>query len=260
MKSFDLIGSSDKFVAIVEIEEGEDEKKIAEDIMKSQKNVKSVLKKSSERKGEFRTREYELIAGDKNTEVVHKEYGCLMKLDPQKAYFSPREATERQRVAAQVKAKEAVLVMFSGVCPFAIAIAKKQPDVEKVYGIELNSDAHEYAVENVRMNRLSHKIVLIQGDVREMTKKHFGLFDRVVMPLPLGAENFLDVAIKCLKERGGTIHFYSRGMEEDLYSNAVKLVEENAEKENRKVEIVDKRKVSAYSPRKWKVCIDCLIR
>jgi tRNA G37 N-methylase Trm5 len=49
-------------------------------------------------------------------------------------------------------------------------------------------------------------------------------------------------------------------MEEDLYSNAVKLVEENAEKENRKVEIVDKRKVSAYSPRKWKVCIDCLIR
>jgi tRNA (guanine37-N1)-methyltransferase len=259
MVAFDLIGSKEKAVAIVEIPEGADEKTVAEEIMRKNKNVKSVLKKISERKGELRLREFKLITGDADTEVVHKEYGCLLKLDPQKVYFSPREATERQRIAGQVKAKENVLVMFSGIGIIPIIIAKRQPEVEKVYGIELNSDAHRYAEENVRINKLSHKIVLIQGDVREVAKKYFGKFDRVVMPLPLGAENFLEMAVNCLKREGGIIHFYNWGREEDLYSNALKLIEENIKKLNRKIEILNKRKVLAYAPGKWKICIDFLV-
>lgn len=252
MTNFDLVGSGEKAVAIVEIVEGADEKEIAEEIMKQNKNVKSVLKKTSERKGEFRLRECKLIAGDENTEVVHREYGFVLKVDPQKVYFSPREATERQRIAEQVEAGETVLVMFSGICPFAIAIAKKQPEVEKVVAIEINPEAHEYAKENVRINKLAHKIVLIQGDVREQAKEYSGKFDRVVMPLPLGAGNFLDVAVNCLK-KDGIIHLYSRGEGKDLYSNVLKLIEKNVKK---KVKILDKRKVSAYAPGKWKVCID----
>jgi tRNA (guanine37-N1)-methyltransferase len=256
-KSFDIIGSKEKAVAIVEIPEElkQKEKLIAEAIMKLNKNVKSVLKKVSERKGELRLREYELLAGDVNTEVIHKEYGYLLKLDPQKVYFSPREATERQRIASQVKENETVLVMFSGIAPFAIAIAKKQPEVKKVYAIELNDIAHQYAIENVRINKLGHKIVLILGDVREVCKKYYEKFDRIVMPLPLGAENFLDVAIACLKENG-IIHFYSWGKEPDLFSNALKLIEENCKKLNKKFEILSKRKVLPYKPRTYKICIE----
>lgn len=258
MVSFDVVGSKEKAVAIVEIEEKlkDRRKDIAEEIMKKNKNVKSVLEKSSERKGELRLRELNLILGDTNTEVIHKEYGYSLKLDPKKTYFSPREATERQRIASQVKEKEIVLVMFSGICPFAIAIAKKQPEVEKIYAIELNRDAHEYAAENVRINKLSHKIILIQGDARETAKKYFGIFDRVVMPLPLGAENFLDVAINCLKNDVGIIHFYNWGKEDDLFSNALNAIEENSKKLNKKIEILNKIKVLPYGPRKWKVCID----
>lgn len=256
MKSFDMVGSKEKAVAIVEIEEGEDEKKVAEEIIKFNKNVKSVLKKTSERRGEFRTREYELIAGEKNTEVLHREYGYTLKLDPKKVYFSSRESTERQRIAGQVKPKETVLVMFSGIAPFAIAIAKKQPEVEKVYAIEINPDAHEYAKENVRANRLSHKIVLMQGDVKEAAEKFFGKFDRVVMPLPLGAENFLGVAVKCLKSKGGIIHFYNWGKEDDLYSNALKVIEEDVKKLKKEFKVLNKRKVLVYAPGKWKICID----
>lgn len=260
MPTFDLIGSREKAIAIVEIQEGVDEKTVAREIMKKNKNIKSVLKKTSERKGDFRLRECKVIAGDSDTEVVHKEYGYLLKLDPQKVYFSSRESTERQRIAEQVKAKETVLVMFSGICPFAIAIAKKQPEVERVYGIELNSDAHEYAKENVRINKLSHKIILIQGDVREVAKKYFGKFDRVVMPLPLGAEDFLDVAISCLKEKGGTIHFYNCGREEDLYSNALNSLKDNGKKLGKKVKVLNKRKVLAYAPGKWKICVDFTVK
>ena len=75
------------------------EKNIAKDIMTKTKSVKSVLKKESAREGEFRTRKYKLLAGDKNTEVIHKEHGYSLKLDPQKTYFSVRESTERQRIA-----------------------------------------------------------------------------------------------------------------------------------------------------------------
>lgn len=256
---FDLIGSREKAVAIVEIQEGVDEKAIAEDIMKKNKNVKSVLKKVSRRKGEFRLRECELIAGEENTEVVHKEYGYSLRLDPQKVYFSPREARERQMIAEQVKPKEIVLVIGSGVAAFPIAIAKKQTKVEKVVGIEINESAHRYAEENVRASKLAHKINLVLGDARIECKKYFGRCDRVLIPLPLESEDFLDIAIKCLKPKMGMIHFYSVGKEEDLFSDALKIIEKITNKLKKKSKILNKRKVLPYAPRQYKVCIDMKI-
>ena len=260
-RSLDFIGSKEKTVAIAKIPEELEskEKLIAELIMEMNKNVKSVLKKVSERKGELRLREFKLIVGDENTEVIHKEYGYELKVDPQKVYFSPREGTERQRIATQVKPNEIVMVMFSGIAPYCIAIAKKQPEVDKIYGVELNPVAHGYAMENVRINKLGHKIVLIQGDVKEVCKKYYRKCNRVLMPLPLGAESFLDIAINCLKDEG-IIHFYNWGKEDDLFSNALKLIKENVKKLNKKFEILNKKKVLQYSPRKWKVCIDFKVR
>ncbi len=256
--SFDIVGSREKAVAIVEIPEELKDKQeiIGKAIMKLHKNIKTVLKKASERKGETRIREYELIVGDTNTEVVHKEYGYSIKVDPQKVYFSPREATERQRIAEQVKPNEDVLVMFSGVCPYPLAIFKKQPKVRKILAIEINPDAHKYAEENVKLNKAEKKIFPILGDVKEVCPKYYGKFDRVVMPLPLGAESFLDIAIKCLKPESGIIHFYNWGSEDDLYSRALKLIEKNVKKLKKKFEILDKRKVLPYAPKKYKVCID----
>jgi tRNA (guanine37-N1)-methyltransferase len=251
--SFDIVGSREKAVAIIEIPKELEEKKglIAEALMKLNKNVKSVLRKISGRRGNLRLREFELVAGDPNTEVLHKENGYILKLDPQKVYFSPREATERMRIAKQVKAGEKVLVMFSGVGPYCIAIAKFQPLVEKVYGIEINPIAHKYAEENVRINKLSHKIVLIEGDVRDVYKNFKNFFDRIVMPLPLGGEEFLELAVYCLK-KGGYIHFYSWGLEEDPYVKGMKIIEKFV----KAYKIIGKRLVLPYAPRKWKVCID----
>lgn len=256
MPAFDIIGSREKAVAIVEIPEGADEKTIAEGIMKLNRNVMSVLKKTSKRKGSYRLEDLELIVGDSNTEVIHKEFGYILKLDPRKVYFSPREAVERQKIALQVKAKETVMVMFSGSMPYGIAIAKKQPKVEKIYGIEINEDAHHYAEENIRINKVSHLVTAIVGDVRKICSEYYGTCDRVIMPLPLGAENFLDIAVKCLKKKNGVIHFYSWGKEDDLYSSALKQIEKQTKELKRKFKILDKRKILPYSPRTFKICID----
>jgi tRNA (guanine37-N1)-methyltransferase len=259
-RSYDLVGSGKKAVAIVEIpEELKDEKKIiGEAVLKINKNVKSVLSKLSGRRGAYRLKDYELIAGVDDTEVMHREHGCNLKLDPRKVFFSPRELTERQRVASQVKAGETVLVMFSGAGPYPIAIAKKQSNVNKIYGIEINSDAHRYAEENVRINKLSHKIVLINGDVREVCPRLKIKFDRIAMPLSTEGYKYLDLAISCLKD-GGIIHFYHISPEKDLFIESEKIVKDAGKKLKRKIEFVNKIKVLPYGTRYWKICLDVKI-
>ena len=255
--SFDIIGSREKAVAVIEVpdELKDKEKEIAEAMLKMHKNLKSVLAKQSEREGEYRIRKYRLLAGDADTEVLHKEHGYMIRVDPQKAYFSPREATERQQIAEQVKPGEVVMVMFSGVSPFSVAIAKRQPDVEKVISVESNPDAVHYANENIRINKLSHKIISVLGDVRDSCKSWYGQCNRVVMPLPLGAESFLDIAVSCLKPTG-VIHFYNWGKEPEVFANAEQLVDKTLKSMGRKYEIIGRRRVLPYSPRKYKVCID----
>lgn len=256
-KSYEVIGSREKALIIIEIPDKlkKKEKVIAKKLLKLHKNVKGILKKESERKNAFRLRKFKLLAGDKNTEVVHKESGCLFKLDPTKVYFSPRESTERERISKLVKPNETVLVMFGGVAPYPIVIAKKQPKIKKIYSIELNPDAHKYALENIKLNKIENKIILIKGDVRKECKKLGIKFDRVIMPLPKGAHLFLELAVNCLKEKG-MLHFYHWAHEGDLYSGAIKLLKDMTKKLKRKIKIVNKKKVLPYGPRTWKIVID----
>ncbi len=258
--SFEIIGSREKAVAIVEIpnELSKKEKLIAEAIIKLNKNVKTVLKKISKRKGKFRLRNFKILLGEKDTEVIHKEYGYFIKVDPRKVYFSARESTERQRVATQVKPNEIVLVMFSGVAPFGIAISKKQPNVGKVYCIELNKKAHEYAKENVRINKVSHLVVPILGDVKKVCPKFFGKCDRVIMPLPEEGWKYLELAIKCLKKKG-VIHFYFISDEKEMFKKPLEILEKICKKLKVNFNLLSKRKVLPYAPRKWKVCLDVKI-
>jgi len=256
--SFDVIGH----VAIIEIPEKykKDKKLIAKAIMQLNHHIKTVLEKASERKGIYRIRKYKWIAGRRKTETLHKEYGSVFKLDPKKVYFSPRELTERQRIASQVKPGETVMVMFAGVAPYAIQIAKKQPKVNKVIAIEINPDAVKYAKENVKINKVEDKVIVVEGDVREKCSNWFNKCDRIVMPLPLGSENFLDLAVKCLKNSKGIIHFYNWGKEPNIFEHAKKIVKEEMKKMKVKYEILAERKVLPYAPRKWKVCLDIKVK
>jgi tRNA (guanine37-N1)-methyltransferase len=255
--SFDIIGH----IAIIEVPERLKRKKkiIAKVIMELNKHIKTVLEKASERKGVYRIRKYRFLAGEKNFETIHKEYGCVFKLDPTKVYFSPRELTERQRIASQVKENEVVMVMFAGVGPYAIQIAKKQPKVKEVIAIEINPVAVKYAKENVLLNKVQDKVKVIEGDVREKCKDFYGKCDRVVMPLPKGAEDFLDIAVKCLKNKG-YIHFYNWGTEPNIFENAEKIVQEKLGNLGVKYKIINKRKVLPYAPRKWKICLDIYVK
>src|SRR2546425_613815 len=77
-------------------------------------------------KGERRVRSIEVFAGERRTTTVHTEHGLRYRVDLARAYFSPRLASERQRIADLVLEGEVVADPFAGVGPFAILIAKRR--------------------------------------------------------------------------------------------------------------------------------------
>ncbi len=252
--SFEIIGSRDKAVSIVEIpyQLKPKAKLIADAIMAKHKNVKTVLLKESPRQGTFRTRKYRIIRGLKNTEVMHLENGCRLLVDPQSAYFSPRESTERQRIVDKVGENESVLVFFAGVGPFAVEIAKRSK-AKRVVGIEINPVAVDYFVKNIKINKLINTEVVL-GDVAETSKNFTGRFDRVLMPLPEKASEYMRDAINCLKPNG-VCHFYLFE-NPDKVNNWKKRIRDIAKSMKKNIKILETQKVLPYGPRIWKYRID----
>jgi len=251
-RSFDIIGD----IGIIEAEgdlRGKG-KAIAAAFMRTHRNVRTVCVKLGERGGRLRLRKLKKLAGN-GFETTHTEFGCRYRLDVRRVYFSPRESTERKHIAEQVKPGETVLVMFSGVAPYAVMIARTQKAVARVACIEINKDACRYAAENARLNKVADRLEVVCGDAGKEWKRFRGLCDRVVMPAPTEAYRYLDEALACVK-RGGTVHFYFIGHEDSLYEEAESLVKQSCEEVGRKFRITGRRKVLPYAPRVWKVCLD----
>ncbi len=251
--AYDTIGS----IAIIEIPKKlvKKEKTIANELMKLQKNIKTVCKKTSFYGGKYRTRKLKIIAGEKTKETEYKENGVVLKLDVEKVYFSPRLSTERLRIMKLVKPNESVLVMFSGCAPYVCVIAKNTK-AKEVYGIEINPVAHKYAEQNVKLNKLNN-VTLIKGDVARVIPKLNKKFDRIVMPLPKSAKTFLKYAFKAAK-KGATIHFYDFEREDELNKAKEKVMKE-CKKYKKKCEILNIVKCGQYGPRKYRVCVDFII-
>jgi tRNA (guanine37-N1)-methyltransferase len=249
-RAFDIMGT----IAIIEIppEAVKKERLIAETILKLQKNVKTVLKKSGIHDTEFRTQPMEYVAGVNTKETVHREHGVMLKLDVEKVYFSPRLSTERARIASQVKPGESVLVMFSGCAPYPCVIAKNTK-AKEVLGIELNPLGHKYGLENIRLNKIRN-VTLINGDVKDIVPELKRKFDRIVMPLPKSAGDFLDVAFSASK-KGTIIHFYAFE-EEGKFDAAEKRVLAACKKAGVKCKILRTVKCGQHAPHVFRICVD----
>lgn len=249
-RSFDIIGS----VAVLEIELPEEKEKLVADTMLGVfPSVKTVCKKTGAIEDEYRVRPVKVLAGD-GTETIYVEHGCRMKLDVGRVYFSPRLSTERLRVARQVKAGERVLVMFAGVGPYALLIAREQPGAH-VWAVEKNPPAVEYMRENIGLNKLDGRVEAFLGDVREVVPRLGMKFDRIVMPLPKDAGDFLDVAFAAL-EKNGIVHFYGFGKGEE---EAEKTIEEAAKRENVKLKILSCRKCGEIGPKTYRLVVDAQV-
>jgi tRNA (guanine37-N1)-methyltransferase len=249
-RAFDIVGT----IAILEIppELEKNEKRIAEQLLKVQKNIRTVVKKAGTHGTEFRIQSMQYLSGIDTKETLHKEYGITLKLDVEKVYFSPRLSTERKRIADQVKAEESVLVMFSGCAPYPCVIAKNTK-AKDIVGIELNPVGHAYGLENIKSNKIKN-VTLINGDVKEIVPKLGRKFDRIVMPLPKSAGDFLDTAFAASK-KGTVIHFYAFE-EEGKFEEAHKRILDACKKNNVKYKILRTVKCGQHAPRVFRICVD----
>jgi tRNA (guanine37-N1)-methyltransferase len=233
-QALDVIGD----IAIIEIpSELEPHKNlVGEAILKTHKNIKTVLAKAGAINGIYRTREYTHIAGEHKTQTVHREFGCQYHVDVAKAYFSPRLSHEHERVATLVQAGETVVDLFAGVGPFSVLIGKRNSKV-KVYAVDINPDAVELLKVNVRVNRVENHVFPVLGDAKQLAAtKLKGSADRAIMNLPETAPDFVDAACQTIKPQGGIIHFYAFIRLPDSTENLKQRFTQTVEKNSRKVE------------------------
>ncbi len=233
-QAFDIIG--DIVVIDIPIQLKAYQNLIGEAILKTQRNVKTVLAKAGDISGVFRVRDYDYIAGEQKTKTIHREFGCQFHVDVAKAYFSPRLSHEHERVAVQVQDDETVVDLFAGVGPFSVLTAKRNPKV-KVYAVDLNPDAVELLKVNVRVNRVENQVFPMLADAREVAAtKLKGTADRVIMNLPETAIDFVDAACNSIKPQGGIVHFYGFVRAPDSIENLQRRFSVFIEKNGRKVE------------------------
>ncbi|MGB9756243.1 MAG: class I SAM-dependent methyltransferase [Candidatus Bathyarchaeales archaeon] len=235
---------------------------IAETIMGVHKNVKTVLAQTGPVCGDFRIRNLAYVAGENKTVTLHKESGCLFRVDVEKCYFSPRLFYERMRIAKQVRDGEVVVNMFAGVGCFSIVMAKHS-NVGKVYSIDVNPAAFQYMQENVRLNRVYGKVVPLLGDAKEIIEERLRhVADRVLMPLPEKALKYLPYALLALK-KAGLIHYYDfehARKDENPIEKVKQKVAEKLENLDLTFDFVFGRIVRSTGPNWYQLVLDIAIK
>jgi tRNA (guanine37-N1)-methyltransferase len=246
--SFDVIGD----IAVLKIPEGlgPHRREIADAILSWNRKIRVVAQDHGVA-GELRLRKLEVLAGENRTTTVHVEHGLRYKADVSRAYFSPRLATERLRIAEQVQPGETVADPFAGVGPYAILIAKRRRP-KRVVASDANPAAVQILKENVAMNR-ADAVEVREGDARDVLRA-IGPVDRVILDLPHSALGFLPVAVQSLGPHG-TVHLYGI-VEMAEREERIEEIRATVERQGRRVESIQVRTVRAYSPTQHHVAFD----
>jgi len=215
-------------------------------LLSSRPSLHSVLFATSEVSGEYRTREFRVLAGIPTTCTDVIEYGYRFTVDLSNAFFSSRLSSERQRVLERMGDGEIVLDMFSGVGPFAITLAAR---AGLVIGSDINPQAITLMLKNLAQNRTKN-VLPVLADAHHLPAIIPWQFDRIIMNLPLSGSAFLSEGFRLCKP-GGVIHFYTlvsgKGEHDELIHDYGG-------------EIIEERVVRSYSPGQWHAVYDVKVK
>ncbi len=276
-RAYEILGN----IAIVKFSEDvkqKDKKKFANKILKENKSVRTVLEKTGKVKGRLRKMSTKYLAGENTKEVLYKENGCVFRLNVDKTYFSARLANERKEIASYVKKGDLVLVMFAGVAPFPIVIAKNS-QAKRIDSNEINREANKYANLNIDLNKVRGRVSLLEGDIkRNLEWEYFKptkfkvkdgeripvrgrwlkiKYDVIVMPRPQLKDTFLKEAF-ILSKKGTKIYYYDFCREEEI-PLIVEKVKKGAKKYRKKIKIIRVKKAGDIAPRRYRIRIDFIV-
>lgn len=218
------------------------------------KGIRTVALREGPIVGRYRRPQLRVIAGERVTETVHKEHGCLFKLDVAQVMFAAGNLHERGRIAKLVRPGEVVVDMFAGIGQFSIPIAKHARP-RAVYAIELNPTAYRYLRENIRINRVGPVVNPLFGDCAGVAPR--GAADRVIMGILHVAREYLPIAVQALKPGGGVIHYHESVPTRLRFERPVERIAAAAA--GRDVEILGKRVIKRFAPGVDHVVIDARV-
>ncbi|MBU2104449.1 MAG: hypothetical protein KKF67_01595 [Nanoarchaeota archaeon] len=251
-RAFDILGN----IAIVKFSKEfkqSEKKKYARELMQKNNSVKTVLEKEGKIKGRLRKLTTKWIAGERTKEVLYRENNCVFRFNIDKTYFSPRLSNERKEIASKIKKGETVLVMFAGVAPFSVVIAKNS-SAKKIYSNEINRDANKYAKLNIELNKVKDKVELIPGDIKRVADKLNQKLDVIVMPRPQLKDTFLKQAFK-LSKKNTRIYYYDFCGVNDV-EKIVEKIKSEALQAKKRIKILKTKKAGEIAPYKIRARID----
>jgi len=271
-KSYDIIGN----IAILEFNKpsliddttfSEYKNLIAKAIIDVNVNVQSVFEKKSEIKGVHRLREFAHLNGENKSETIHRENGCLFKLDIKTTYFSPRLINERRRIAnINIQEDEVIVDMFAGVGPFSIQIAKR--NIVDIHAFDINPYAYKYLCSNIELNKLKGRINPYNRNIKDLLnssshlgRQLYGKVNRIIMNLPELSIDFIDVACFLMKKSGGFLYFYQISEKPNPIGKSIEDLKTKLKGLNWViVKISFSKIVKSYSPKAELIVIDLSLK
>jgi len=227
---------------------------IGQAMLQLEKNkVRTILGKTGPTIGTNRIPEFIYLAGDSNTETIHKELGCLFKLDAAKLTFSPGNHGERKRMIDIVPSNEFIIDMFGCVGNLSLPLAVHNSPKQLIIA-EINPIAFKYLTENIALNKVNDIVKPLLGDNRTILKEYEDLADRVIAGYLHSDLEQIRQGIRLCKE-GGIFH-YHEGTPKKVQEKPFSRVKQAADQENRMVKLLNKRIVKKYSPGVEHVVLD----
>jgi tRNA wybutosine-synthesizing protein 2 len=196
-------------------------------------------------RGVYRIPVVEVMWGSSQTETIHKENGVRYALDPQKVMYSSGNMAERKRMGMISNYKETVVDLFAGIGYFTIPMAVHSKP-RKIVACEMNPVAYDYLCTNIVLNHVTDIVEPLRGDNREVAPR--GCADRVLIGYLKETDRFLPVAVDCLRNHKGILHYHGVVSNEVIPEQLFRQIQTVAEGYNRRATLLMMKKIKSYAP------------
>ncbi|GAB1311121.1 tRNA(m(1)G37)methyltransferase [Madurella fahalii] len=141
-------------------------KLVAEILLDKNPQLKTVINKidSVGTESEFRTFQYEVLAGPDDLNVQVSESGCTFEFDYSKVYWNSRLETEHRRLINIFQPGEVVCDVMAGIGPFAVPAGKKSVFV---WANDKNPESFKCLESAIKKNKVSQFVRPFCADGRQ---------------------------------------------------------------------------------------------
>jgi len=206
---------------------------------------KTILNNIGGISGDYRKPNLELLYGSKETETVHVENGIRYKLDPQQIMFSSGNMDERIRMSNISNEREIVVDLFAGIGYFSLPIAVYCKP-QKIFSCEINPVAFNYLCDNIALNDVTSIVYPILGDNKKVAPANIA--DRVIMGFLDKTYKYFPIAINCLKNHWGIVHYHDNFPINLSPKKPLEIIKEFAKKNDINAKVLNYRSIKSYAP------------